>query len=86
MRCDELYDRLTELAEGTLQGDVCADVERHLAECRDCQAVRQDLEDLARLCRQVSASAVAQTMPAEVRERITEILARDAFGPRRPAV
>ena len=78
MSCDELYERLTDLAEGTLQADLCSEVERHLAECADCQEVRQDLEDLARLCRQAERPA----MPAHVRERIAMLLAEDDAPPR----
>jgi predicted anti-sigma-YlaC factor YlaD len=82
MTCEELYGRLTDLAEGTLPGDVCDDVQRHLQECRDCQCVRQDLEDLARLCRQVAA---ATAMPEDVRRRIQVLLAGDDPASRRPS-
>jgi hypothetical protein len=71
MTCEELYGRLTELEEGSLQPDVCAEVERHLASCAGCQQIRQDLLDLARLCRQSSAPS---TMPPEVRSRIASLL------------
>jgi RNA polymerase sigma-70 factor (ECF subfamily) len=84
MSCDELYDRLTEHVDGTLQGDICADVEAHLAQCPDCMGLRQDLTDLARLCRQV---AVKTAMPEDVRRRIQALLAQDdASAPPRPAV
>jgi hypothetical protein len=71
MTCEELYGRLTELEEGSLQPDVCAEVERHLATCAGCQQVRQDLRDLARLCREASAPS---TMPPDVRSRIASLL------------
>ena len=74
MTCEELYVRLTDLSEGTLQGDVCDEVERHLADCRDCQAVRQDLTDLARLCREASSPPA---MPEDVRRRIEALLKQD---------
>ena len=32
MTCDELYRRLTDHEEGVLEADVCAEVERHLAD------------------------------------------------------
>ena len=81
MSCDELYERLTDLAEGTLQDDLCVEVERHLAECADCQHVREDLKDLARLCREV---AERPAMPEHVRARIALLLAEDDTPPRRP--
>ena len=72
MTCEHLHDRLTELTEGTLPADVCEEVNRHLAECQDCQFLRQDLEDLARLCRE---AAQPTTMPAELRSRVASLLA-----------
>jgi anti-sigma factor RsiW len=75
MTCEELYPRLTELADGTLGPDVCAEVERHLATCHDCTLLRQDLEDLARLCR---AEKDPTTMPDDVRQRIASFLSADA--------
>jgi predicted anti-sigma-YlaC factor YlaD len=72
MTCEKLYDRLTDLIEGTLPGDVCEEVNRHLAECSGCRLVRQDLEDLARLCRE---AAQPTTMPAELRSRVESLLA-----------
>ena len=80
MTCEELYGRLTDLTEGSLQPDVCAEVERHLASCTGCQQIRQDLQDLARLCRESSAPS---TMPPDVRSRIASLLSTpgdDAIG------
>ena len=82
MKCDELYERLTDFADGTLQGDVCHEVEQHLAECQDCQHMRQDLEDLARLCREVSSRPA---MPDVLRQRILLLLAEDDTAPPRPS-
>lgn len=77
MTCEELYPRLTDLADGTLSAYICAEVERHLAECGNCRLVRQDLEDLARLCR---AEKAATTMPDDVRQRIASLLAGETGG------
>ena len=83
MTCAHLDHRLTELMEGTLPADVCEEVNRHLAECRDCQLVRQDLEDLARLCRE---AATPTTMPDDVRHRVEALLADPRSDPRRSSV
>jgi predicted anti-sigma-YlaC factor YlaD len=72
MNCAQLYQRLTDLEDGALPGDVCEEVNRHLAECADCTLVRQDLEDLARLCRE---TAQPTTMPSELRSRVQALLA-----------
>ena len=82
MTCDELNERLTDVREGALPGDLCDEVQRHLESCHDCQGVRQDLEDLARLCRELSAPS---TMPGDVRHRIEELLGAEGRPPRRPS-
>lgn len=81
MNCAQLYERLTDLEDRALPADVCEEVNRHLAECAECPGVRQDLQDLARLCRE---SAQPTTMPAEVRGRIAQMLA--VPDPRRSSV
>jgi hypothetical protein len=74
MTCDELYRRLTDLDEGILDGDVCAEVERHLAQCDSCSEIRQDLRDLSRLCREQSAAR----LPEGVRRRIEGLIGMTA--------
>ncbi|HYU42711.1 MAG TPA: hypothetical protein VEQ84_11220, partial [Vicinamibacteria bacterium] len=59
------------------------EVNRHLAECNNCQLVRQDLEDLARLCRQTAAPT---TMPDDVKHRIEALLAEAPSDPRPSSV
>jgi anti-sigma factor RsiW len=81
MSSEHLNDRLTELMEGTLPADICEEVNRHLEECADCARLREDLQDLARLCRE---AAQPTTMPAELRTRLAEMLASP--DPRRTSV
>ena len=70
MRCDDLLRLLTEYAEGVVTGPICEEIERHLGDCSPCAELRRDLDDLARLCRQVPRPG----LPAEVRRRIEELL------------
>jgi hypothetical protein len=75
--CDELYGRLTDYGEGVLDAGVCAEIEQHAAACPDCTALRQDLVDLSRLCRE----QVPTVMPAEVRLRLEVLLAGEPGAP-----
>ena len=70
MTCEELYRRLTDHAEGVLTAGICAEVDRHLAECHACREIRKDLEDLSRLCREQAAIR----LPDGVRRRIEGLL------------
>ncbi|HET7746334.1 MAG TPA: zf-HC2 domain-containing protein [Vicinamibacteria bacterium] len=70
MTCEELYRRLTDHVEGALGADLCGEVEEHLTTCFACQELRQDLEDLARLCREREPVR----LPDDVRGRIEAML------------
>ena len=70
MRCEELLRQLTEYEDGVLPNDVCAELQRHLADCEPCQVLKEDLEALARICR----SCEPPRMPEDVRRRLTERL------------
>lgn len=70
MTCEELYRRLTDHAEGALGTELCAEVEEHLSACITCRGVRQDLLDLARLCRETEP----MRLPDDVRGRIQAML------------
>jgi RNA polymerase sigma-70 factor, ECF subfamily len=70
VRCDDLLRVLTEYAEGVATGSVCEEIERHLEGCSPCAELRRDLDDLARLCRQVPTPE----LPAQVRQRIEALL------------
>jgi anti-sigma factor RsiW len=70
MKCDELYRRLTDHADGVLDAGDCAAVDQHLQDCEACGALRRDLEDLSRLCRE----SRRPRMPDGVRRRIEALL------------
>ena len=53
--------------DGSLEGDICAEIERHLADCQDCQIVVNTLEKTVYL---YHTSAQEVTVPEEVRLRL----------------
>lgn len=69
--CERLYWRLSQHHDGELESTDCEAIERHLQECAVCGAIRQDLEDLARLCRE----AARPRLPDAVRQRVQALLA-----------
>jgi anti-sigma factor RsiW len=69
MSCEHLNDRLTDLLEGTLPGDVCEEVNRHLAECAACSRPASGPAGHRELCRE---AAQPTTMPEELRGRIAQ--------------
>lgn len=70
MNCPELRERLTDYAEGVIDGSVCIEIERHLAECATCRELREELEQVADLCRR----SRHPRLPDHVRRRILDLL------------
>jgi anti-sigma factor RsiW len=71
MTCEELLGQLAAFEDGVLPDAVCAELTRHLAECDPCQALRADLDALARLCR----GCDPPRLPEELRQRLAKQLA-----------
>lgn len=70
MKCEDLARRLSDHAEAILGAEDCAAIERHLSECSACGALRRDLEDLARICREWKQPR----LPDHVRRHIEALL------------
>lgn len=76
MNCDDLLAKLTDYTEGASDAELCGEIERHLAECAPCEAVRRDLLELRRLCR----SCDPPRLPQEARARIERLLSGEKEG------
>ncbi len=66
MNCDDLLRALADYTDGAADDCLCGEVERHLAQCPSCEALRQDLEHVSHLCRQ----SPRPRLPENLRERI----------------
>lgn len=71
MNCDDLLRQLTEYAEGTLDTDLCALIDRHMHDCPPCAELQSELEKLRRLCRE---GADRPRLPDALRARLAAML------------
>ena len=76
MKCDDLYRQLTDHGDGVLDASDCAAVDEHLKSCASCGELRQDLEDLSRICRE----SRRPRMPDDVRLRLQALLRPSPSG------
>lgn len=70
LTCEEVIERLFDYLDRELDGQQAADIERHLARCRDC-FTRAEFEK--RLRARVEASGTATT-PPRLRRRLRDLL------------
>ncbi len=71
--CAELKAQLSDYIDGELDAGVCAELERHLANCENCRIVVDTLRKTLLLYRDYSTPA----MPAAAHERLMHVLKLD---------
>ena len=64
--CHDLLDGLSDYLDGEASGQLCAEIERHVANCEKCRIVVNTLRKTVTLYHQLPQPL----MPAEARERL----------------
>ncbi len=64
--CHDLLDGLSDYLDGEASGQLCAEIERHVANCEKCRIVVDTLRKTVTLYRQLPQPL----MPPEARERL----------------
>lgn len=75
--CHDLVAQLSEYVEGSLSGELCADLERHLSECENCTIVVNTLRRTIELYH--ADSEECQPLPDSVRQRLFSRLNLDDY-------
>jgi anti-sigma factor RsiW len=66
--CQEFLGTLSEYIDGTLQQELCAELERHMADCDNCQIVVNTIRKTIELYQETSKAG--EDLPEEVRQRL----------------
>ncbi len=74
--CRHLLASLSDYVDGSLGDELCDELERHLADCQDCQIVVDTLRKTISLVRATSAP---QPVPTDVRARLYKRLNLEDF-------
>lgn len=64
--CKEMLAAFSDYISGEAAEALCAEIEAHLAECKDCQLLVDALSRTVTLCR----SAQSEDLPGPVKERL----------------
>ena len=71
-RCPDVLSLFSRHLEGEISSDICAEMERHLADCPGCRSRCDSLQRMLVLCR----SSPAPEVPAPVQRSVREALRR----------
>ena len=75
-KCRYLLGSLSDYVNATLEGEICAEIERHLEECENCRVVVDTLRKTVYI---VHTTNCDPTVPDDVRERLYKRLDLDEF-------
>lgn len=70
MKCEELLALLNEYVDGTVDPAVCAEFEKHIADCNPCQVVVDNIRQTITLYK----AGQPYELPVEFRERLHQTL------------
>ena len=74
--CRHFLESLSEYVDGTLNQELCDELERHLADCEDCRVVIDTLKKTIYLYHE---TAVSLSIPSNVRARLFKRLNLEEF-------
>lgn len=75
-QCRHLLASLSDYVDGELSQELCAEIERHMAECNNCRIV---IDTLRKTISLYHSAAPRPEMPAEVRQRLFKRLNLEEF-------
>jgi predicted anti-sigma-YlaC factor YlaD len=68
--CPEYVSELNDYLDGTLDEGLCAEIEKHLGECRNCRIMVDTLKQTVKLCRDGKPEA----LPSALQDRLNNVL------------
>jgi RNA polymerase sigma-70 factor, ECF subfamily len=72
--CRDVATLLSQKLEGQISADVCAEMERHLADCARCRLQCDSLQRTLTLCRRAGSGPVPPDVQQSVREAVGRLL------------
>ncbi len=82
MKCKEMLALLNEYVDGTVDPELCAEFEKHMAGCNPCQVVVDNIRQTITLYKEGKAHA----LPVEFRQHLHAALRqrwKETHGPKR---
>ncbi len=72
--CQDVVTMFSRRLEGEIDGDACAELERHLETCASCRGRCESLRETLRLCKRSGAAPVPARVERSVREALQRFL------------
>lgn len=73
--CLSMFEKLSEYIDNELDDITCRDIERHVEECVPCKICLETLKRTVKLCHQVGAIPVPESVSLKLKELIQNMSA-----------
>jgi anti-sigma factor RsiW len=73
-QCQELLGQLSDYIDGDLEARLCAEIEAHLAGCKDCQVLVDTTQKTVTLFRLAHKQSTETQLPSEISDRLWQAL------------
>jgi predicted anti-sigma-YlaC factor YlaD len=70
-KCAEYLNDLNDYLDGELDESLCAEIEAHVGECRNCKLMIDTLRQTVKLCRE---SGECESLPEDISRRLNNAL------------
>ena len=76
--CKEHFEKLSEYLDGTIEKDLCEEIENHLRRCPECRHCLESMKKTIRLCKEGSKESIPPDLHERLRSRLHECLKSDS--------
>jgi anti-sigma factor RsiW len=80
-KCPDYINDLNDYLDGTIDPELCAEIEKHLGQCENCRVMVDTLKQTVTLCRDGKKEALPQELESRLNSLLKERWTRK-FGPR----
>jgi anti-sigma factor RsiW len=71
-QCISLFEKLSEYIDNELDDALCETIERHMQECKPCQACLKTLKQTVAVCREMKPAQVPEDFSKRLRRMIRQ--------------
>ena len=69
-KCEEYIGGLADYIDGEIDSELCAEIERHIGQCKNCRIMVDTMRQTVKLCR----DGKPEPLPSELEDRLNGLL------------
>lgn len=71
-RCEDLIGNLSDYIDGELEPELCEELEKHLAGCKNCRLMVDSLKQTVKLCKDGTCEDLPESLQKKLNDKLAE--------------